>query len=106
MNKALENTSFIVSVKNKQNKLIGIARCFSDWVFHTYLADIIVHPDYQWYGIGKEMIKIIKEKYSHTSIYLDAFQQSKNFFKNVDLCSVMICLFFLKKVKKNKLNLL
>ncbi len=82
---ALNNTSAVLLAFNDKNKLGGMARVLSDNQFHTVLAEIIVHPDFQDQGIGKKLIEKVKEKYKHTSIYLDALPENKKFFDKVGL---------------------
>ncbi|OGF25499.1 hypothetical protein A2331_01365 [Candidatus Falkowbacteria bacterium RIFOXYB2_FULL_34_18] len=70
----------IIQAVDEKNKLIGFARILSDNQFHTVLAEIVVHPDYQGKNIGNKIIKTVKEEYSHTPIYLDALPENKEFF--------------------------
>lgn len=79
---ALKNTTFVLSARDENNKLVGLARVLSDGVFNTALADIVVDPDYQKRGIGTKMMEKIKEQYKKTGIYIEAFQQNENFFQN------------------------
>lgn len=39
-------------------KLVGLARALSDLVYVTYLADLVVHENYQQQGIGKKLIDL------------------------------------------------
>jgi len=78
---ALKNTSFIVSARNKNNDLVGLARVLSDGVINTTVADIVVDPEYQGKGVGTKMMEKIKEKYKNTGIYLEAFKENSFFFE-------------------------
>lgn len=42
------------------NKLIGVARSVTDFVYCTYLSDLAVHEAYQGRGIGTELIRRTK----------------------------------------------
>ncbi|HNI10095.1 MAG TPA: GNAT family N-acetyltransferase [bacterium] len=42
--------------------LVGVSRSITDWVWSCYLADLAIHPDYQKNGIGKELVRLTKEK--------------------------------------------
>jgi GNAT superfamily N-acetyltransferase len=55
----LDNTNFIITAWH-DDKLISIARCLTDFVYITYLADLAVVKDYQRQGIGKQLIKEVK----------------------------------------------
>lgn len=80
VSQALCATTFIISARNKEGKLIGLARVLSDGIIHTLVADIAVHPDWRRQGIGEAMMKKIKERYGRTGIYLDALKENKIFF--------------------------
>lgn len=79
--KALKNTSFIFSVRNNKNDLVGLARVLSDGVFNATIADIVVDPEYQGKGIGTKIMEKIKEKCENTAIYLEAFEKNDEFFR-------------------------
>lgn len=78
--KAITNTSYTVTVRNTDGKLIGMARILSDDMFHTHIAEVILHPNYRRRGIGTEIMKCVEQRYGHTSIYLDTFKGSEPFF--------------------------
>ncbi len=42
-------------------KLVGIARALTDFSYCCYLSDLAVHRDYQRKGIGKELIRQMRE---------------------------------------------
>lgn len=44
------------------DKLVGIARSLSDHSYVAYLADLVVHEDYQKQGIGKELIEATRQQ--------------------------------------------
>jgi ribosomal protein S18 acetylase RimI-like enzyme len=41
-------------------KLVGLARAMTDFVYTTYLADLAVDEAYQQRGIGKQLIRELK----------------------------------------------
>ncbi|KDN12701.1 Protein export cytoplasm protein SecA ATPase RNA helicase [Snodgrassella communis] len=55
----LDNTNLLITAWH-DNKLIGIARYLTDFVYITYFADLAVDEDYQRQGIGKQLIKEVK----------------------------------------------
>ena len=55
------NSNLVITVW-KNEKLVGICRCITDWVWSCYLADLAVDPDYKKSGIGKKLIDITQEK--------------------------------------------
>ncbi|WP_208586199.1 GNAT family N-acetyltransferase [Gracilibacillus suaedae] len=55
---SLRNTVFSVIIKDN-NKVIGMGRIVGDGAIYYYIQDIVVHPKYQGYGIGKEIINTL-----------------------------------------------
>jgi ribosomal protein S18 acetylase RimI-like enzyme len=41
-------------------KLVGFARCLTDRGWSCYLADLVVHKDYHRKGIGKGLVKFVR----------------------------------------------
>lgn len=52
------------------DKLIGVARTITDWVWGSYLADLAVSPNYKRSGIGKKLIELVKKKIGEQSMLL------------------------------------
>jgi len=52
------------------DKLIGVSRCITDWVWSCYLSDLAVSPDYKKSGIGKKLIELTKEKVGEQTMIL------------------------------------
>lgn len=51
-----------VNNSESNKKLIGVARCVTDFSYCCYLSDIAVDEAYQKQGIGKSMIKKIEQQ--------------------------------------------
>lgn len=56
----LSNANLIVTAWD-QERLVGIARALTDFVYVTYLADLVVDEDYQRQGIGKQLIDEVQK---------------------------------------------
>ena len=54
----LQNTAYQVAAKD-EDKVIGMARILWDGGYNAFLADVVVHPDYQGKHIGYQMVKNI-----------------------------------------------
>lgn len=52
---AMENSVFRVSVFDGE-KIVAMARMIGDMGLCYYIKDVVVHPDYQKNGIGRELI--------------------------------------------------
>jgi ribosomal protein S18 acetylase RimI-like enzyme len=59
--KMYENSNLIISAWDN-DKLTGIVRCITDFVWYTFLADLAVNPEYRELGIGRKLINLTKEK--------------------------------------------
>jgi ribosomal protein S18 acetylase RimI-like enzyme len=64
-----ENSDLIVTAWDG-DKLVGLSRTISDWVWCSYLADLAVSPGYKRSGIGKKLIELTREKIGEQSMLL------------------------------------
>lgn len=78
---AIQNTSLLVSARNENRDLIGMARVFSDGKFTSYLAELIVHPDYQGMGVGRTILEVVKDRCGHTNIVFETGENNRAFYK-------------------------
>jgi len=62
---AIANSSIVVTARDEHGALIGLARGLSDDASVFYLQDILVHPDHQRSGIGRQLLTVCLERYSH-----------------------------------------
>jgi GNAT superfamily N-acetyltransferase len=74
INTALERSDFIVAAQI-ENQIIGMARVIQDGL-QALVMDVIVLPEYQSRGIGKELM-------SHVMEYLDSLSQDSGIFVNL-----------------------
>lgn len=59
LQKMLEHANLIITARDN-DKLVGVSRSLTDFVFCTYLSDLAVDESYQKQGIGKELIRLTK----------------------------------------------
>lgn len=67
--KMLDSSNLIVTAWDGE-LLVGVSRSITDWVWSCYLADLAVHPDYKKSGIGKELVRLTKEKLGEQAMIL------------------------------------
>ena len=67
--KMFENSNLVITAWD-ENKLAGVCRTITDWVWCSYLADLAVSPDYKKSGIGKKLIALTREKLGEQSMIL------------------------------------
>lgn len=69
MKKMFENSNLVITAWDG-DKLVGVCRTITDWVWSSYLADLAVSPDVQHSGIGKKLIDLTREHVSGQSMVL------------------------------------
>lgn len=85
---AIENSMFI-SVAKEKEKVVGLARIVGDNSLKGMLCDVLILPDYQNRGIGKNIIKNIMQMVED---YLEVGEQFL-----LELCPVEETIEFYKK---------
>ena len=61
---AMRNSSTVFSAWDG-DKLVGLASVLDDKAMTAYVHYLLVKPEYQGKGIGKELLRMIKEKYEN-----------------------------------------
>lgn len=69
MEQMVANSNLIVSAWSDE-KLVGICRCITDWVWCCYLSDLVVDTTVKNSGIGRQMVELVKEKVSEHCMIL------------------------------------
>ena len=67
--KMFDNSNLVVTAWHN-DLLVGVSRSITDWVWSCYLADLAVRHEYKKEGIGKQLIKLTKEKLGDQSMIL------------------------------------
>lgn len=55
---AVINSNPVVSIWDNQ-RLIGSARATSDGIYRATIWDVVIHPDYQGYGLGSKLVETL-----------------------------------------------
>ncbi|QOR68069.1 GNAT family N-acetyltransferase [Cytobacillus suaedae] len=55
---SLQNSIYSVIIKD-QDEIIGMGRIVGDGAIYFYIQDIVVHPNYQGNGLGKEIMELL-----------------------------------------------
>jgi GNAT superfamily N-acetyltransferase len=66
-------------------KLVGVARSLSDFVFCTYLSDLAVRLEYQRQGIGKELLRRTQKAGKSASVFLFAAPAAVAYYEHLGL---------------------
>lgn len=74
------NSRYICFVYD-DTKIVGVGRALADGVDTSYLCDIVIHPQYQGYGIGKEIVnQLVEFSKEHNKIILYANIGKESFY--------------------------
>ncbi len=80
---AMQNSSTVFSAWD-DNKLVGLVNALDDGIMTAYIHYLLINPDYQQLGIGKELIKMITDKYQeYLRIVLIAYEKEIGFYKHL-----------------------
>lgn len=61
---ALQNSHSLVTARY-ENKLIGLANAISDGHLVVYYSHMLVHPEYQGKGVGRQIMEAFQSKYGN-----------------------------------------
>ena len=82
------HSNLIVSAWDK-TKLVGISRALTDFCYCCYLSDLAVRRKYQHHGIGRELIRLTKEKIGdETMLLLLSAPSAMEYYPKVGLAKV------------------
>ena len=65
------------------NKLIGLISAMDDSIMTAYIHYLLVNPEYQGKGIGKELVRLITEKYKdYLRIVVIGYKKEVGFYEH------------------------
>ena len=82
MGKMLAAANLVVSAWDG-DRLVGISRSLSDFVFCTYLSDLAVRLSYQRQGIGRELVKRTQKEGKSATIFLFSAPAAKPYYPHI-----------------------
>lgn len=65
LRRAIAGSSIVVTARDADGTLVGLARAVSDDATICYLQDILVRPDRQGAGIGRRLVETILDRFAH-----------------------------------------
>jgi ribosomal protein S18 acetylase RimI-like enzyme len=86
----VQHANLIVTARDK-NKLVGVARSISDFVYCTYLSDLAVDTAYQKKGIGKELIRLTKEETPKANLILLSAPKAVDYYQHIGMSQHQAC---------------
>lgn len=67
-----------------QDRLIGLARCLTDYEYSCYLSEIVISPEYRGQGLGKRLLNDLQSYLGdRVSIMLRADHSAINFYSKI-----------------------
>lgn len=63
--RAVDRSTYVVTARDNDGELIGLARCLSDDVSIMYLQDLLVNPDWRRRGIGTFLAQVCLRRFAH-----------------------------------------
>lgn len=84
INKMCNHANLIITARHN-GKLVGIARSLTDFGFCTYLSDLAVSEAYQKKGIGKELIRRVREAVPEANLILLAAPKAVNYYPKIGM---------------------
>lgn len=79
---AMQNSGSVYSAWDGE-ELVGLVNVLDDGVMTAYVHYLLVNPAFQGRGIGKELVRLVKEIYrDYLRIVLIAYDKEVDFYKN------------------------
>ena len=69
LERAFSNSTYML-IARIDECVVGLARSISDEVSIHYLQDILVHPDFQKKGVGRELLKLMLERFKDVRTHM------------------------------------
>ncbi|HEY1954294.1 MAG TPA: GNAT family N-acetyltransferase [Polyangiaceae bacterium] len=78
----LENANLVVSAWDGE-RMVGISRSISDFVYCTYLSDLAVDVEYQRHGIGRELVRRTQTLGGRATVVLFAAPAAVDYYPHI-----------------------
>ena len=75
--------SYLCVFAYSDGRLVGAARAISDGVTSSAIYDVVVDPDYQGRGIGKQVMLFMLERLPKTSVMLVSVARHQAFYRRL-----------------------
>lgn len=86
----VRNSNLIITARDRE-KLVGVSRSVTDFVYCTYLSDLAVHQEYQKKGIGKELIRQTKLASPNATLILLSAPAATGFYPKIGMSNHEHC---------------
>ncbi|MBK8807028.1 MAG: GNAT family N-acetyltransferase [Bacteroidales bacterium] len=80
---AMQNSSTVYTAWH-ENRLVGLINVLDDGIMTAYIHYLLINPEFQGKGIGKNLVSYVKTKYKdYLRIVLIAYDKETPFYKNL-----------------------
>lgn len=66
-----------------EQKAIGVLRALTDGVFTTWVAEVLVDPQYRRRGVARALVADLRERFPETTLYADVLATGSRFVEGV-----------------------
>ena len=87
----VENANLIVTARDENGILVGVARSVTDFVFCTYLSDLAVDEALQKQGVGRELIRQTKLAAPQAKLILLAAPKAVGYYPRIGMTHFEHC---------------
>lgn len=86
IDKMLANADVVMTARDRDGTLVGVARAISDFAFCTYLSDLAVDVSVQGHGLGRELIRLVHENVGlDTRLILIAAPAAQTYYPHIGM---------------------
>jgi GNAT superfamily N-acetyltransferase len=68
--RSLGGSHLLLTARDADGRLLGLARTISDGETVCYLQDLLVHPRAQRGGVGRALVEELKRRYEHCRFFI------------------------------------
>ena len=87
--RAFENSP-VVCFAWDGSRLAGAARAITDWEYHATVYDVVIHPDYQGQGAGKQMMQALIDRLPVWRILLVCEEERVGFYQKLGFSELRV----------------
>ena len=83
MQEMVRHADLVVTARS-EGRLVGVARCLTDYVYCCYLSDLAVDREFQKTGIGRELVRLVSETLGdQVTVLLLAAPEAKDYYRRI-----------------------
>jgi aralkylamine N-acetyltransferase len=80
--RAFENSQLVCFAWDGE-RLVGASRAITDWEYHATVYDVVIHPDYQGQGVGKQLMQALIDRLPVWRILLVCEEELVGFYQKL-----------------------